>query len=74
MHMKLEELNRGYADLVKKYKDIHRERSDLQMTVDDLVRANRLMEQDFTALSNQISQYKDHKDTLQLRMTERLHT
>ena len=47
MHVKFEELNRAYAELVRKYKEINRERNELMGTIEDLARANKMMEQDF---------------------------
>jgi hypothetical protein len=50
MHLRFEELNRAYAELVRKYKEINKERNELMGTIEDLARANKLMEQDFQAL------------------------
>jgi hypothetical protein len=42
------------------------------MTIDDLVRANRLLEQDFEVLTSQLTKYKDHKNSLNSRLEHRL--
>jgi hypothetical protein len=47
IHVRLDELNRAYAELVRKYKDITRERNELMGMVDEVTRANKIMEQDF---------------------------
>jgi hypothetical protein len=44
IHYQFDEINRAYAELVKKYKEINKERNELMITVEDLVRANKMIQ------------------------------
>jgi len=44
LHRKTEELNRGYADLVKRYRDLKRDKEGLEMQVEETRRAYKMME------------------------------
>ena len=50
LHMRLEELNKAYADLVRRYKDLSRERNELVCVVDEVTRSNKILSEDFQAL------------------------
>jgi hypothetical protein len=72
MHLRFDELNKAYADLVRKFREINRERNEFMGTIEDLCRANKMMEQDFMALFKQVNAFRDHKEGLKERMMERL--
>lgn len=70
--MKLEELNRAYVDLIKRFKALQKEKGELQICMEELLHANKMLEGDFNMLFRQLSHYKDNKKRLSGKICERL--
>ncbi len=50
LHRRWEDLNRGYVELIKKYKVLEREKANLQINLEEVCRANKMLESEFDGL------------------------
>ena len=57
MHRKFEELNRVYADLVRRYREIERERDQVNLEIEDTRRRYRAIEEEFAIMAAKIEKY-----------------
>jgi predicted nucleic acid-binding Zn-ribbon protein len=72
MHRKFEELNRVYADLVRRYREIERERDQVNLEIEDSRRRYKAMEEDFTLMQAKIEKYVNHLNRGNARVKDRL--
>jgi predicted nucleic acid-binding Zn-ribbon protein len=72
MHRKFEELNRVYADLVRRYREIEREKDQLSLEIEDTRRRYRDMEAEFTVMQAKIEKYVNHLTRGNARIKDRL--
>jgi hypothetical protein len=54
MHRKFEELNRVYADLVRRYREIERERDQVNLEIEDTRRRYRAIEEEYAGMAAKI--------------------
>jgi hypothetical protein len=50
MQLIFDSMAHDYAELVKKFNSLNKEKQSLQLIVDDLIKANRVLENDFKVL------------------------
>lgn len=72
LHLRLEDLNKNFNEIVNKYKALKGERKELQSNIEDLVRLNRLLEDDYSKLFKEVSHYKDERNKLDKRVADKL--
>lgn len=61
IYLKMDDMNKEYANLIKKFKQIEREKGGLLRTIDDLMRANGMLENDFKIVFRQVSEFNDQR-------------
>ena len=64
MHRKFEELNRVYADLVRKYREIEREKDQVNLEIEDTRRRYRAIEEEYGVLATKIEKYVNQMDKI----------
>jgi predicted nucleic acid-binding Zn-ribbon protein len=57
MHRKFEELNRVYADLVRRYREIERERDQVNIEIEDTRRRYKGIEEEYVGMAAKIEKY-----------------
>ena len=72
MHRKFEELNRVYADLVRKYREIEREKDQVNLEIEDTRRRYRAIEEEYGVLATKIEKYVNQMSRTNARVKERL--
>jgi len=72
MHRKFEELNRVYADLVRRYREIERERDQVNLEIEDTRRRYREIEEEYAGMAAKIEKYVNQLSRTNARVKERL--
>jgi hypothetical protein len=49
-HVRMDQMQNEYVELIKKFKGLEKEKSGLQKIVDELTKANEVMEKEFNIL------------------------
>ena len=53
MYIRMDELNKDYIEIIKKFKSLEREKGGLLRTIDELMKANVSLENDFKVVFRQ---------------------
>jgi predicted nucleic acid-binding Zn-ribbon protein len=72
MYRKFEELNRVYADLVRKYREIEREKDQVNLEIEDTRRRYRAIEEEYGVMATKIEKYVNQMSRTNARVKERL--
>ena len=69
-YRKLEDMNKGYIELIKQFRALQKEKQELLITVEELSRCNKLLDEEFQAMCNTLKQFKLSKERENNRLQE----
>ena len=72
MHRRFDDLNRVYADLVRRYREIERERDQVNLEIEDARRRYRAIEEEFNLMQGKLEKYVNHLNRGNARVKDRL--
>ena len=65
-------MSRVYNELVMKYQRLEREKAEIQLNLEELMRTNKMLEGEFDGLFKTLQVHLGEKDKTQQRLKERL--
>jgi len=62
LHIRLDDLSRVYNELVAKYARLEREKAEMQLNLEEMARANKMLEGEFDGYFKTLTQHLNDKD------------